>query len=60
MATTQTPKLGLTKPDYDEAADVDVINDNMDKIDAAMPVIVYSGTQPAEPAEGMIWLKPIS
>lgn len=60
MAATQTPKLGLTKPDYDEAADVDVINDNMDKIDAAMPVIVYSANEPETPSEGMIWLKPIS
>lgn len=60
MATTQTTKLNLVKPDYDEAADVDVINGNMDTIDAAMPVIVYSANEPATPSEGMIWLKPIS
>ena len=58
MAATQTPKLNLVKPDYDESADVDVINDNMDRIDAVMPVIVYSASQPATPSEGMIWLKP--
>ena len=58
MATSQTEKLNLVKPDYDETADVDVINDNMDLIDAAMPVIVYSASQPVSPSEGMIWLKP--
>ena len=35
MATT-TANLGLTKPDYTEKADIAVINDNMDKIDAAV------------------------
>ena len=59
MATTQTSKLHLVKPDYDESADIEVINDNMDLIDAAMPTIVYSASTPASPSEGMIWLKPI-
>lgn len=59
MATGHTDKLHLVKPDYDEATDVDVINDNMDLIDAAMPTIVYSDSQPDPPSEGMIWLKPI-
>lgn len=36
MAVTTTPNLGLMKPDYDELADIDVINDNMDIIDAAV------------------------
>ena len=36
MATTTTTKLGLVKPDYNEAADVAVINTNMDKIDEAV------------------------
>lgn len=36
MATTTTTKLGLVKPDYSEAADVAVINENMDKIDEAV------------------------
>ena len=58
MAVTQTDKLQLDMPDYDENADVDVINENMQKIDAAMPVIVYSNTTPADPTAGMIWLKP--
>lgn len=35
MATTTTTNLGLIKPDYDEAADVAVLNQNADKIDAA-------------------------
>ena len=59
MAVTQTTKLHLDKPDYDEARDIDVINDNMDKIDEAMPIIVYSVSPPASPSAGMIWLKPI-
>ena len=57
---TQTTKLHLTKPSLTDTADIEDINGNMDIIDEAMPVIVYSGTQPAEPTEGMIWLKPIS
>ena len=36
MATTTTPNLGLVKPDYNELADIDVINDNMDLIDTAV------------------------
>ena len=59
MAVTYTTKLNLVKPDYDEARDIDVINENMDAIDEAMPVIVYSDSQPSTPSEGMIWLKPI-
>lgn len=59
MAVTYTTKLHLAKPDYDEARDIDVINENMEAIDDAMPVIVYSDSQPATPSEGMIWLKPI-
>ena len=35
MATTTTTNLGLVKPDYNEAADVAVLNQNADKIDAA-------------------------
>lgn len=58
MATSTTTKLNLVKPDDEEQADVSVINANMDLIDAAMPVIVYSASQPATPSEGMIWLKP--
>lgn len=59
MATSTTTKLNLVKPDDDENADVAVINANMDLIDAAMPTIVYSSSQPSTPSEGMIWLKPI-
>ena len=35
MSTT-TQNLNLVKPDYGEAADIDVINDNMDTIDSAV------------------------
>ena len=56
---SETTKLQLVKPTDLESADVGDFNDNMDKIDAAMPIIVYSNTQPENPVEGMIWLKPI-
>lgn len=36
MATTSTPNINLTKPDYSENADVQVLNQNADKIDAAV------------------------
>lgn len=35
MATSTTTNLGLVKPDYSEEADIAVINQNMDKVDAA-------------------------
>ena len=35
MATTTT-NLGLTKPSYSDTADIAVINENMDKLDAAV------------------------
>ena len=55
---TSTLKLNLVKPDDADTADIGDINENMDKIDEAMPIIVYSASQPATPSEGMIWLKP--
>ena len=58
MATSTTDKLNLVMPDDNEQADVAVINQNMQLIDAAMPVIVYSASEPATPSAGMIWLKP--
>ena len=57
---TYTTNLNLKKPAYSDARDIGDINDNMDAIDTAMPNIVYSATEPATPATGMIWLKPIS
>ena len=33
---TLTPNYGLTKPAYDESADIDVINDNMDILDTSL------------------------
>lgn len=33
----QTPNLGLYKPDYDNVADIEVLNANADKLDAAIP-----------------------
>lgn len=53
MATTTTTNIKLVKPDYDEAADVQVLNGNADKIDAAFGVtynafgIVVNGNKAA-------------
>lgn len=53
MATTTTTNITLVKPDYDEAADVAVLNSNADKIDAAFGVaynafgIVVNGNKAA-------------
>ena len=55
---TYTTKLHLKKMDDAETADVVDINANMEEIDEAMPIIVYSASQPATPSAGMIWLKP--
>ena len=61
MAVTNTSKLNLALPDDDENGDVEVINENMRKIDAAMPTIIYQAgdNPPSDPVEGTIWLKPI-
>lgn len=55
---TYTDKLNLAMPDDADTADVGDFNENMGKIDEAMPIIVYSASQPEAPSEGMIWLKP--
>lgn len=53
MATTTTTNIALVKPDYSEAADVQVLNGNADKIDAAFGVtynafgIVVNGNKAA-------------
>lgn len=49
MATTTTTNLGLVKPDYDEAADIDVINDNMDTIDTAFGNVKELQTAVSDP-----------
>ena len=49
MSTSETPNLHLVKPDYDELADIEVINENMDTIDAAVKAVQdsVSTCQPA-------------
>lgn len=54
-----TTRFNLKKPEGTDTASIGDINDNMDTIDENIPNIVYSATEPATPAEGMIWLKPI-
>lgn len=57
----QTSKLGLELPAGSDYASVTDINGNMEIIDAAMPIVVYSSTEPTEDlVTGMIWLKPVA
>ena len=56
----QTSKLGLELPAGSDYASVTDINGNMQIIDEAMPIIVYSSSEPSSPTTGMIWLKPVA
>lgn len=50
-----TPRLGLIKPDYDESADVEMLNDNADIIDGATGVsIVNSVVEITTPFNGQM------
>lgn len=52
---TQTPRLKLTKPATSEPADINVLNGNFDKIDAAPGVtICTSTTRPSSPFVGQL------
>lgn len=52
---TSTTKLGLTKPAYTDVVDVADLNDNADKLDAAVGMtICTSATRPATPWSGQI------
>jgi hypothetical protein len=52
---TNTTKLGLIKPDFDDVVDVSELNDNFDDIDAAVgSTIVTSTTRPTSPWDGQI------
>lgn len=54
MATTTT-RLGLDKPAYADAADIAVLNQNFDDIDAAVGLkVVTSTTRPATPWDGQL------
>lgn len=54
MATTTT-RLGLEKPAYADAADIAVLNQNFDDIDAAVGLkVVTSTTRPATPWDGQL------
>ena len=52
---TSTTRLGLEKPDYADAADIAVLNQNFDDIDNAVGMrVVTSTTRPATPWNGQI------
>jgi len=59
MASTYTPNLNLEKPannDYVDSWD-EVVNANMDKIDAATHLIEDRTDDPAGPDEGQQWIR---
>lgn len=59
MAATPTTRYGLMKPSGTDAAAVGLINENMDLLDTIIPKITYSNSEPEDPQNGDIWLKPI-
>ena len=59
MASTYTTRLNLEKPgntDYVDTWD-QVVNANMDLIDAAMFTVPVRTDDPASPSEGELWLR---
>jgi len=59
MSSTYTPKLNLEKPANNDYVDTwdEVVNANMDAIDAAMFTLPVRTDDPASPAEGELWLR---
>lgn len=59
MASTFTPKLNLEKPANNDHVDTwdQVVNANMDLLDAAMFTLPVRTDDPASPAEGQMWLR---
>ena len=59
MASTFTGKLNLEKPGNNDCVDTwdEVVNANMDKVDAAMFTAPVRTDDPASPAQGELWLR---
>jgi len=59
MSSTYTPKLNLEKPANNDHVDVwdEVVNANMDAIDAAMFSLPVRTDDPSSPDEGELWLR---
>jgi hypothetical protein len=59
VASTYTPKLTLEKPANNDHVDTwdEVVNANMDALDAAMFTLPVRTDDPAAPAAGEMWLR---
>ena len=59
MASTFTTKLNLEKPANNDCVDTwdQVVNANMDLLDAAMFTVPVRTDDPPAPAEGELWLR---
>ena len=59
MASTYTAKLGLEKPGNNDYVDQwdEVVNANMDALDAAMFTLPVRADDPTLPAAGQMWLR---
>ena len=59
MASTFTAKLNLEKPANNDHVDAwdQVVNANMDALDAAMFTLPVRADDPTSPAEGEMWLR---
>ena len=59
MASTFTPKLNLEQPANNDCVDTwdQVVNANMDKLDAAAFTLPVRTSDPADPAQGEMWLR---
>ncbi|NIA20949.1 MAG: hypothetical protein GWP05_03025 [Anaerolineaceae bacterium] len=59
MASTYTTRLNLEKPANNDQVDTwdQVVNANMDLLDAAMFTVGVRTDDPATPSEGELWLR---
>jgi len=59
MASTYTTRLNLEKPANNDHVDTwdQVVNANMDLVDAAMFTVPVRTDDPASPSEGELWLR---
>lgn len=59
MASTYTTRLNLEKPANNDLVDTwdQMVNANMDLVDAAMFTVPVRTDDPASPSEGELWLR---
>ncbi len=59
MASTFTPRFNLEKPANNDYVDTwdQVVNANMNKIDAALAAVPVATADPPAPAAGQMWVR---